>query len=311
MANNLKWDNFQFIDYLNVEKNEIKNLPKGIGISTMCASGKLNTPIDVQIIKKYMQLDEQDIIWVGRNKEECRSLINTKIKPKRNKKDDTKGVKKDTKNCFYNQVTVVVRIDSGATDDLDNVPKINMKLFKNGSVQMSGCKSISSINIALNKLIIRLKEVKARFENNKIVEIKYIESPETITVKDFKIDMINSNYQVAIQIDRDKLYNLLQKKKIKSSYEPCIRACVIIKYVPERDNIEQKEVSVFVFQKGNIIITGARSKSHILSAYDYMNDILLVHKDEIIKKDDEEIEKDLLDIYDNIMKEAKVGLIKL
>jgi hypothetical protein len=42
-----------------------------------------------------------------------------------------------------------------------------------------------------------------------------------------------------------------------------------------------------------------------------MNDILLVHKDEIIKKDDEEIEKDLLDIYDNIMKEAKVGLIKL
>jgi TATA-box binding protein (TBP) (component of TFIID and TFIIIB) len=176
---------------------------------------------------------------------------------------------------------------------------------------MSGCKSIGSINIALNKLIMRLKEVKARFENNKIVEIKYIESPETITVKDFKIDMINSNYQVAIQIDRDKLYNLLQKKKIKSSYEPCIRACVIIKYVPERDNVEQKEVSVFVFQKGNIIITGARSKSHILSAYDYMNDILLVHKDEIIKKDDEEIEKDLLDIYDNIMKEAKVGLIKL
>jgi len=311
MTTNLKSGNFQFIDYLNVEKNEIKNLPKGIGISTMCASGKLNTNIDVHTIKKYMQLNEDDIIWVGRNKEECRSLIKTKIKPKRNKKDDIKMVKKENKNCFYNQVTVVIRIDNGFTDDLDNVPKINMKLFKNGSVQMSGCKSISSINIALNKLIIRLKEVKARFENNKIVEIKYIETPETITVTDFKIDMINSNYQVAIQIDRDKLYNLLQKKKIKSSYEPCIRACVIIKYVPERDNIEQKEVSVFVFQKGNIIITGARSKSHILSAYDYMNDILLVHKDEIIKKDDEEIEKDLLDIYDNIMKEAKVGLIKL
>ena len=32
-----KWDTFEFTDYLNVDKKEIKNLPNGISISTMCA----------------------------------------------------------------------------------------------------------------------------------------------------------------------------------------------------------------------------------------------------------------------------------
>jgi TATA-box binding protein (TBP) (component of TFIID and TFIIIB) len=186
-----------------------------------------------------------------------------------------------------------------------------MKLFKNGSVQMSGCKSLYGINNALNKLIIKLKEIKAKIENGTIVEKIFIEEPDKITVKDFKIDMINSNYQVAMQIDRDKLYNLLLKKKIKSSYEPCIRACVIIKFVPAEENSEQKEVSIFVFQKGNIIITGARSKSHVISAYNYMNNILLTHKDEIIKKDEKEEEEEILDIFKDIMKEVNIGLIKV
>ena len=33
-------------------------------------------------------------------------------------------------------------------------------------------------------------------------------------------------------------------------YEKCIRACVIVKYTPPRSNEEEKEVSVFIFEKG-------------------------------------------------------------
>ena len=77
------------------------------------------------------------------------------------------------------------------------------------------------------------------------------------------------------------------------------------------DNKEMKEVSIFVFQKGNIIITGARSKSHIISSYNYMNDILLTHTDEIIKKDDKVEEDLIINIYNNIMKEANVGMINI
>ena len=304
-----KWDTFEFVDYLNVDTNEIKDLPSGISVSTMCSSCKLNTRLNIPNIEKYLQLNSEDILTVENNKEKSRSLIVNKKKPKRKKNDETK--KDTTKNYFYNQITVVVRINSGPVKDLNTVPKINMKLFKNGSVQMSGCKSLRNVNIALNKLICKLKEVKAKIEQNRIVEKRFIEDPDNITVKDFKIDMINSNYQVALQIDRDKLYKLLLKKKIKSSYEPCIRACVIIKYVPTKENIEQKEVSIFAFQKGNIIITGARSKSHIISAYSYINDILLTHKDEIIKKNEKEEEEIIMTIYDGILKDINIGLIKI
>jgi TATA-box binding protein (TBP) (component of TFIID and TFIIIB) len=307
-----KWDTFEFTDYLNVDKKEVKNLPNGISISTMCASCKLNTRLNIPNIEKYLLLNPDDVLTVKKSKEVMRTLISVKNKPKRMKKIDNKTKQKDTsKNHFYNQITVIVRVTNGQVKDLNEVPKINMKLFRNGSVQMSGCKSIKNINIALNKLIIKLKEVKAKIEDNKIVEKTFIEEPDKISVKDFKIDMINSNYQVSMQIDRDKLYNLLIKKKIKSSYEPCIRACVIIKYIPTVENIEQKEVSVFIFQKGNIIITGARSQSHVISAYNYMNEILLTHKDEIIKKDEKEEEDLILDIYQDILKEINVGLIKV
>jgi TATA-box binding protein (TBP) (component of TFIID and TFIIIB) len=307
-----KWNTIGFTDFLNVEKNEIKNLPNGISVSTMCASCKLNTRLNIPNIEKYLLLNQDDILTVKMNDERIRTLIVVKHKPKRMKKTESRQVPKDTsKNHFYNQITVVVRVDQGPIKDITEAPKINMKLFKNGSVQMSGCKSLYGINNALNKLIIKLKEIKAKIENGTIVEKIFIEEPDKITVKDFKIDMINSNYQVAMQIDRDKLYNLLLKKKIKSSYEPCIRACVIIKFVPAEENSEQKEVSIFVFQKGNIIITGARSKSHVISAYNYMNNILLTHKDEIIKKDEKEEEEEILDIFKDIMKEVNIGLIKV
>jgi TATA-box binding protein (TBP) (component of TFIID and TFIIIB) len=304
------WDSFTFIDYINVDSIEIKNLPLGVSVSTMCASGKLNTKLNIPNIEKYLQLNSNDVLTVKMNQERIRTLISIKNKPKRNKKDINQ---KDTsKNHFYNQITVVMRVDHGNCDDLDFVRKINLKLFKNGSFQMSGCKTIKGINIVFNKLIYKLKEIKAKkMEDGKINEIKFIDEPDKITVKDFKIDMINSNYQVNMQIDRDKLYNLLLKKKIKSSYEPCIRACVIIKYTPIKENPAQKEVSIFIFQKGNIIITGARSRSQIISAYNYMNDILLTHTDEIIKKDEQEEEDLILDIYKDIMKDVDIGIIKV
>ena len=122
--------------------------------------------------------------------------------------------------------------------------------------------------------------------------------------------MINSNYQVNINIDRDKLYSLLNKKKIKCLYEPCIRACVIIKYIPIEDNIDQKIVSIFIFQKGNIIITGSRSRNHILSAYKYINNILLTHIDDITKKNNDD-ENEILNIYSDIINEIDMGIIKL
>jgi TATA-box binding protein (TBP) (component of TFIID and TFIIIB) len=299
----VNWQDYKYIDIIGHEKNEIKDLPDGVTISTMCASSKLNSLVNVVNIKDHLQLNEDDVVTVKMSDDKKRTLVPAKIKNKR----ITTKVKEVKQNSFYNQITVVIRIGSGPVVDWEIEPKINLKLFKNGSIQMSGCKSLKNINIVLNKLIYRLQQVKAKIEDGKIVEKKYIESNEKLELCSFKVDMINSNYKVNMQIDRAKLYSLLIKKKIKSSFEPCIRACVIIKYTPELLNDEGKEISIFVFQKGNIIITGARTRPHILAAYKYINNILVTHYEEINKKDEKEEEDLILQLYDNIVAENNIN----
>jgi TATA-box binding protein (TBP) (component of TFIID and TFIIIB) len=104
---------------------------------------------------------------------------------------------------------------------------------------------------------------------------------------------------------------LLKKKKVKCIYEPCSRACVIIKYTPDIENVDNKEVSIFIFKKGNIIITGARSKGQVIESYNYINNILITHSDEIIKKSDEEEEEIILNLYNDVLKDAERGLIDI
>ena len=194
---------------------------------------------------------------------------------------------------------------------MDKEVKLNLKLFQNGTVQISGLRNIEYANRAINKLIYRLGQVRGRMIDSKIEDIRFIQDKENLTINNFKIYMINSNYRVNMKIDRSKLYKLLIKKKIKASYEKCIRACVIVKFTPIRNNDEDKEVSIFIFEKGNIIITGARNIYHIIDSYNYMNDIILTHCDEINKVDEESESKYILDLYNELMKENNHKLTTL
>lgn len=298
-----QWDSFNFQEYLKVDERLFK-LPNGVSISTMCGKCKLGSDLDLDNIKHYLTLSSDDILTVKMSKIDMRTLIPTKKKKRR-----TKKVVQVSNNPFYNQVTVVIRVHEGKYEDLNDEYKINVKLFRNGSIQISGLTNIEYANRALNKLIVCLKQIKARKIDSKIVEIQYCRDSSKLGIYDFQIYMINSNYKVNMMIDRNKLFNLLLRKKIKASYEKCIRACVIIKYVPLNDNTEEKEVSIFIFEKGNIIITGARNYHHIVDSYTYVNSILLEHADDIIKKDDTMEGIQLLKLYDDICRENSHKLI--
>lgn len=297
----IQWENFKYTDLINFKEHEVDRLPSGVSISTMCCSSKIGSEINIENIQNYLQLSQDDILTVKMNDMKIRTLLTKKPKNKRKKV----GTKKIKTQKFYNQITVVVRIGYGITEDINNEKSINVKLFKNGSIQMSGCKKIEEVNIVINKLLFRLKEIKGKRTDNSIEYVKFIDNIENINVNSFKIDMINSNYQVNLQIDRSKFYKLLLQKKISASYEKCIRACVIIKYCPPVDNPETKEISVFVFQKGNIIITGAKSRNQVESAYNYLNKILIEHADNISKKNEKEDEETLMNIYKDILEENK------
>jgi len=294
--NKTKTDNKNLID---VEKIEINNLPDGVKVATMCSSCVLGVKLELDNIDKYMALHEDDILTIKRSKENIRTLIELKKPTKRLSNPKYKEIS----NNFYNSITLIVRVTNGPTKNINLEPRINVKLFKNGSLQMSGCKNVENINIVLGKILKKLTAVKGKIEDNKIKEITFIDELSKIGINNFKIDMIYCNYKIQFEIDREKLYDLLKKKKVKCIYEPCIRACVTIKFISTQDNIDSKEVSIFIFKKGNIIITGARSKKQVLEAYNYINNIFIIHKDEIIKKSDEEEEEMIFKLYNDVLKD--------
>ena len=284
------WKDYEFIDYLNVKQNEIKNLPKGVSISTMCAGCKLGTSINIDNIYNFLKLNSDDILSVKLNDEKHRTLIAQK-KTSRTSKKPTKN------NSFYNSITIVVRVNEGDYTDLTTERKVNMGVFKNGSIQMSGVKKYKYTNKALNKLVYRLKEI----EN----DIHFIDNYDSIGIHDFNIYMINSEYKLSTQINRTRLFQILYTQKVKCSYEKCMRACVIVKYSPTTNNPENEEVTICIFEKGSIKISGARNLEQMKESYHYINRLLLQNINEIIKNDEDEEIKLILDLYEEVKDEVK------
>ena len=367
-------NNTIYKDYINIKELEIKDLPSTVSISTMCATGNIGTKINKDNIEQYLMLDTDNVLSVKIDQNNQRTLIPKKKRKNRSTNNDSNDILNTKKTIkFQNQITIVMRLNEGNYIQLDKEPQINIKLFKNGSIQMSGCKTVQGINIAINKLIIKLSEVKARIENKEIfspqyenmnetlniintetlydlvdnifiknnkkcnlkeistkyitnhtiddgktiletkdgfeilnysnntyfktkrgwlknltqcfVEKKFVDNPDDLNLVRFKIDMINSNYKLDMWINRESLYKLLLENNIKSNFEPCIRACVIVKFVPPEENPEEKETSIFVFEKGNIIITGAKKQSHIIDSYNYINGFIKNNIKQVEKKD--------------------------
>ena len=166
---------------------------------------------------------------------------------------------------------------------------INLKLFKNGSIQISGLQSINQCNIALNK-VIELLEGKYMYidEENKINEFRYIQEGK-IQIINYKINMINTLFKYSDKINRSQLYLKLLDLKLKNLLHPSTR----IKYQPDihapvhiKIDLKNKNpVTGFVFESGNILIMAAKNRENIIDAYNYINTILTENHDYIIKRD--------------------------
>lgn len=254
-----------YFKYIDTAIYDLDNLPDGLNISVMSTTGKINSKFFLDNINDYLSLSENDVVYI-KYKGKQRFLESCK-----------KKIKKEIKS-FENQLTMVVKLDSDRP-----LRQINIKIFKNGSFQMTGCKSIEDCNIVINKLLDKFRYTYAVIEDEKIVDKPFMENIIDPKVISFKIDMINSNFFIDYKINGEKLYKLLQREKMTCRYEPCMHPGVNIKFKLMEDN-EQKKVSIFVFQSGNIIITGAKNKNQIIETYNYIKNLLEVNKPEIIKK---------------------------
>tara|TARA_Y100000992_G_C21211891_1_gene465906 strand:- start:156 stop:1079 length:924 start_codon:yes stop_codon:yes gene_type:complete len=256
-------------EYVSKDLINFDILPKNIKVSTISATCYLGVNLDLNMIYKYMNTKVGGIVTI-KYKNDIRSIPQEKHKKRKKKK-----------NCFQNQMTVEIRPELKEYPD----SKISIKIFKNGSIQMSGIKNIIAVNQVLTILIDKLSEswgYPGRDEEtgkSKMIDVSFIEDDEKIAVSKFKIDMINCGFVCDFQINRENLYNELTKNKIESKYEPTIHAGVNIKYYPE----ESKKVSIFTFESGNVIITGAKNINHILEAYNFIDNFIKENKEKIQK----------------------------
>ena len=267
-------------EYINIDALDLSKLPSNVTISTMSATCSLGVDVELANIYNYMKLNKKNISTI-KFKGEIKSL-----------EKQTKRKRKKTVKSFQNQLTVEIR------PDLEKLPdnKISIKIFKNGSIQMSGVKSLYACNLALNKLIDSISKEYGVIVDGKIKDIKFVNDKTKIKIIRYKVDMINSNFNINYEVNRESLYNILLNKKIECRYEPSIHACVNIKFRPT-DSI--KNISIFVFQSGHIIITGAKNIINIAESYEYIINMLSENQTEIEKSKISDI------LFDNINDELK------
>lgn len=294
-------------DYIDYKKYEICDLPSGLKLSTISCTCKpgLLTKVHLDKIMKYIPLNSDNILKAKSTNYTTRSLL-PEIPKKKRKKTVVKP--KEKKRDFYHQVSLCIRVFEGKYENLNKEEKIDIKVFNNGSLQLSGVNKIEYANRVINKLINVLKKPMALLVEDKLEKFYFVEEPEKLGIGKFQINMANAAFKVSHEIDLNQLYNLLIKKKVKCTYETCIRPPVIIKYQPKDS---EDEVTIDVYQKCKINITGAKSRSAIIESFNYVKNILFNHADTVIKKDIEKEEKDILKYFEDIKKEYSHKLHEL
>ncbi len=202
----------------------------------------------------------------------------------------------DRKTFFFNQATLVIRREVAPL----HWKEINIKLFRNGGVQMTGVRSEAMSWDAIQWLCTHIQE--------RCTEARVFESP-TVTVQKMQIQLVNTDFSIGAKIRRDVLYKLLSEKyHLTVSYEPSIYQGVKTKYFYNEkrpstcppgicpcgklckgtgDGTELgacKKITISPFQTGQVIITGARNMAQIDEAYVFMRKLFTDHADEVVRK---------------------------
>lgn len=239
-------------------------------ISTMTQVANISTNISLQDLYEGLEINEK-ISYIGFGYD--MKGISTKKKVS----EEDKGKRR---RYFFNQVTLHIVLDK----------IINMKVFNNGGIQMTGLKSEAQGGLAIHTLISEVSQSATRDRIFLDMELPSL----TMT----KMVMINSDFDIGFQVDRETLHREIIKMGYYSSYEPVIYPGVNIKYyhnTNQNNGICQcegpcdgkgkdgycKKITVAVFKSGKIIITGGQTMGHIHTAYAFITKFILDRKEHI------------------------------
>jgi TATA-box binding protein (TBP) (component of TFIID and TFIIIB) len=269
-------------------------------VSTITCNVDIGISIDlITLYENFTIGDKSKFIWIYypkiTDKENKRGVY---PKKKRNVKATT--VKKTS---FDNQVTVLYKSD--------NYP--NLKIFKNGNIQLTGVKNKDDVAIIVNQIIEEIKQIyKTKPEISSTEDLN-----EKIGFFNFHIRMINTDFKTYCDVEQQEKF-LIRRKVLhkilmsdsynnKCSFEPGKYHGVKIEFFWNSKNEKQdgicscsnycfgkgtgkgdkdcKKITIAVFESGSVLITGGVSFEQIDDAYNYITTVFKNHKDEIKKID--------------------------
>ena len=271
--------------------------PTPYRISTITATGCVGTNVNLDILYNCLEIslvkeggfsnENEGIVYIEYGKKKSETVFKGYSK----KFSVTRRKVKPTKR-FDNQVTIVYKTA---------ISNSNIKVFRNGNVQITGIKSIEHGSCVVDKIIEILRDL----YQNKDKEV--IENIDELKNINFKIRLINTDYKVGFAIKRDLLYKIIKNDYgVVCNYEPVIYPGVKLHYFYNeynhaRDGIcrcehkchdnkrgqEQhdcKKITIAVFQSGCIIITGSQTSAQIEECYRFINSLLYNNIDKVEKK---------------------------
>lgn len=268
-------------------ENQMSVLKKyNITISTMTLNCKLLTNVDLINFGKYVETTPDGIYSIRyiepkkklkNGKYTCNKIIHNTLddnelsKISKTMKDAL--ARKDGRGIFFNQNPVLMV----PQNNIKHGP-IDIKIFRNGSVHATGCKSMMDFYCVGTKLIEILKNPK---NENK----PFVLDTEKIKLSSIKIQMINTNYHINYSINIYLLVNLLENNHkyatenyIEWKWKPAVGHCCINTKFTNNDG---NKTSIFIFQSGAIIITGCQTIDHVINGKIFIDKIFNLYKSKV------------------------------
>ena len=239
-------------------------------VSTMTAISELNTDINLDNLYKNIQINNL-VPYIQHG------AYGAKGSSEKNKR---KVRKPEKKKVFFNQVTMHVNCDK----------LVNVKLFNNGKIQMTGLKYENHGNKVLENILPYI----SKLDDDSEPVNKIFNTEEPIAFKPTTTVLINSDFDIKYKIDRSVLHREIIDNGTYSSYEPCIYPGVNIKYFFNTNQSNGicccnalcngkgcadgdglcKKITIAVFKSGKIIITGAKDTNQLVIAYNFITNFI-------------------------------------
>nr|QDY52394.1 transcription factor TFIID [Mimiviridae sp. ChoanoV1] len=160
--------------------------PTKYRISTMTMITSFNCNINLEVVSRYFKLDDKIMSMVYGDKPVKSSFI------------------KKTNRPFFNQATIIVK--------LDPLRNINIKIFSNGKIQMTGVKKKIDGEIALKLIIEKLKITSGEVPLKNLLDSQLISYYLDITGK----DVVEKSYY---ELDKTGKIIFLKEQMIEKIYE--------------------------------------------------------------------------------------------